>query len=260
MSEESKNQESEVVLTPEEQQAAHDQAMVAKVDAQAANVDTTLQTDQEVMFAGKYKSVEELEKAYEHLQSKMGKPEESTEEPEVPEVTPEAPKEEAEQLVATKGIDYSALESEWQDKGSLSEDTYKQLEDAGIPQNMVDAYIAGQEALTQSAIKSMHSIAGGEAEYNDMIEWAQDSLSESEIGAFNSSLTDNAKTEFAIQGLAARYRAEKGPSLIRGSSSPSSSAGFSSKAEMTQAMSNPQYARDPAFRADVQRKVALSSF
>jgi len=184
MSEESKNQESEVVLTPEEQQAAHDQAMVAKVDAQAANVDTTLQTDQEVMFAGKYKSVEELEKAYEHLQSKMGKPEESTEEPEVPEVTPEAPKEEAEQLVATKGIDYSALESEWQDKGSLSEDTYKQLEDAGIPQNMVDAYIAGQEALTQSAIKSMHSIAGGEAEYNDMIEWAQDSLSESEIGAF----------------------------------------------------------------------------
>ena len=260
MSEESQNQESEVVLTPEEQQAAHDQAMVAKVDAQAANVDTTLQTDQEVMFAGKYKSVEELEKAYEHLQSKMGKPEESTEEPEVPEVTPEAPKEEAEQLVATKGIDYSALESEWQDKGSLSEDTYKQLEDAGIPQNMVDAYIAGQEALTQSAIKSMHSIAGGEAEYNDMIEWAQDSLSESEIGAFNSSLTDNAKTEFAIQGLAARYRAEKGPSLIRGSSSPSSSAGFSSKAEMTQAMSNPQYARDPAFRADVQRKVALSSF
>ena len=260
MSEESKNQESEVVLTPEEQQAAHDQAMVAKVDAQAANVDTTLQTDQEVMFAGKYKSVEELEKAYEHLQSKMGKPEESAEEPEVPEVTPEAPKEEAEQLVATKGIDYSALESEWQDKGSLSEDTYKQLEDAGIPQNMVDAYIAGQEALTQSAIKSMHSIAGGEAEYNDMIEWAQDSLSESEIGAFNSSLTDNAKTEFAIQGLAARYRAEKGPSLIRGSSSPSSSAGFSSKAEMTQAMSNPQYARDPAFRADVQRKVALSSF
>ena len=260
MSEESKNQGSEVVLTPEEQQAAHDQAMVAKVDAQAANVDTTLQTDQEVMFAGKYKSVEELEKAYEHLQSKMGKPEESHEEPEVPEVTPEAPKEEAEQLVATKGIDYSALESEWQDKGSLSEDTYKQLEDAGIPQNMVDAYIAGQEALTQSAIKSMHSIAGGEAEYNDMIEWAQDSLSESEIGAFNSSLTDNAKTEFAIQGLAARYRAEKGPSLIRGSSSPSSSAGFSSKAEMTQAMSNPQYARDPAFRADVQRKVALSSF
>lgn len=260
MSEESQNQESQVVLTPEEQQAAHDQAMVAKVDAQAANVDTTLQTDQEVMFAGKYKSVEELEKAYEHLQSKIGKPEESTEEPEVPDVTPEAPKEEAEQLVATKGIDYSALESEWQDKGSLSEDTYKQLEDAGIPQNMVDAYIAGQEALTQSAIKSMHSIAGGEAEYNDMIEWAQDSLSESEIGAFNSSLTDNAKTEFAIQGLAARYRAEKGPSLIRGSSSPSSSAGFSSKAEMTQAMSNPQYARDPAFRADVQRKVALSSF
>lgn len=260
MSEESQNQESQVVLTPEEQQAAHDQAMVAKVDAQAANVDTTLQTDQEVMFAGKYKSVEELEKAYEHLQSKIGKPEESTEEVKTPEITPEAPKEEAEQLVATKGIDYSALESEWQDKGSLSEDTYKQLEDAGIPQNMVDAYIAGQEALTQSAIKSMHSIAGGEAEYNDMIEWAQDSLSESEIGAFNSSLTDNAKTEFAVQGLAARYRAEKGPSLIRGSSSPSSSAGFSSKAEMTQAMSNPQYARDPAFRADVQRKVALSSF
>jgi len=149
MSEENnQNQEvkEEVVLTEAEQQSQHDQAMIDKVDANNAKTEGSMQTDQEVMLAGKYKTVEELEKAYEHLQSKMGNPEaEASEDTEaVPEDTP---KDEAQQIASESGIDYTALESEYQESGGLSEDTYKALEDAGIPETMVNSYIAGQEAI-----------------------------------------------------------------------------------------------------------------
>lgn len=264
MSEENQNEgqgQEEVVLTEAEQQAQHDQAMIDKVDANEAKTEGSMQTDQEVMLAGKYKTVEELEKAYEHLQSKMGKPEGEEEAPEEPTADTESTtRDEAQQVASDSGVDYTALENEYQENGALSEDTYKALEAAGIPQNMVDSYIAGQEALTQATISNMYNIVGGEAEYTDMVQWAQDTLSESEVGAFNASLTNNQTTEFAIQGLHARYAAEKGPNLVRGATTNSSTSGFGSKAEMMTAMANPQYARDPAFRANVQRRVALSSF
>ena len=263
MSEENNNQEvqEEVVLTEADQQAQHDQAMIDKVDANTAKTEGSMQTDEEVMLAGKYKTVEELEKAYEHLQSKMGKPDETEEVSEDTEaVIEDTPKDEAQQIASDSGVDYTALESEYQENGSLSEDTYKALEDAGIPKNMVEAYIAGQEALTQSTIGNMHNIVGGESEYNDMVQWAQDTLSESEVEAFNTSLTNNQTTEFAIQGLHARYNAEKGPNLVRGNTTNVPSGGYASKAAMMTDMANPQYARDPAFRADVQRRVALSSY
>jgi len=241
----------------------HDQAMVEKVDQSKAQTESSTQTDEQRMLAGKYGSVEELEKAYEHLQSKLGQPaeEEVSEEAAIEIKEGETPSTEDAQALATeKGIDYSALEKEYQESGNLSEDTYKALADQGIPQNMVDAYIAGQEALSQSVISNMQKVAGGETEYNEMIQWAQDTLSESDVEAFNASLTNENAAQFAIQGLHARFSAEKGPNLIKGGTSPVSSGGFASKQEMMVDMANPQYKRDPAFRAEVQRRVALSNF
>jgi hypothetical protein len=265
MPNEENNQEvqnqAEVVLTEAEQQAQHDQAMIDKVDANDAQTEGELQTDQEKMLAGKYKTVEELEKAYEHLQNKLGSSDEEEEEEEEEEAPQaESGKEEAEIIAAEAGIDYIAMESEYQELGGLSKETYEALADAGIPETMVDAYIAGQEALTQTTITKMYGIAGGEQTYNDMIGWAQDTLSESEIDAFNSSLINEGTSEFAINGLYARYSAEKGPNLVKGSTTNAASGGFASTQEMMVEMANPRYKKDPAFRAEVQRRVAISSF
>lgn len=252
------SQSEEVVLTESEQQAQHDQAMIDKVDANDAKTEGELQTDQEKMLAGKYKTVEELEKAYEHLQSKLGSPEEEEATEEVAEA--DTGKEEAESIATEAGIDYSALEGEYQENGALSEETYEALAEAGIPANMVDAYIAGQEAISQSTIQNMYEIVGGEQEYTEMIDWARDTLAESEVEAFNSSLINESTSAFAIQGLAARFKAEKGPNLLRGSESTTRTGGYASKAEMMNEMANQQYQRDPAYRAEVQRRVALSDF
>jgi hypothetical protein len=257
--ENNQNQAEEVVLTEAEQQQQHDQAMIDKVDANAAKTEGELQTDQERMLAGKYKTVEELEKAYEHLQSKMGQPDETPEE-ETEEVSEDTSREDAQELAGEAGIDYTALEGEYQELGGLSTETYEALAEAGIPEAMVDAYIAGQEALTQTTVQNMYDVAGGESEYVAMIEWARDTLPESDIEAFNNSLINEDTSRFAIQGLTARYNAEKGPNLVRGSQSVGRTGGYASKAEMMNDMSNSQYQQDPAYRAEVQRRVALSDF
>ncbi len=257
-------QENVLALTSEEQQTAHDAEMVAKVDAAAQETEESLQTDQERMLAGKYKSVEELEKAYKHLQDKLAGKQDTPEDVEAATdgVTEDSSVEQdaAKELTESKGIDYASLEGEYADSGALSEETYKSLSDSGIPKNLVDAYIAGQEALTASAVTRMHSVVGGEAEYNSMIQWAGEALSESEQEAFNSSLTSEDASNFAIQGLFARYAAQRGPSLLRGDAGSAKQGGYASKAEMMHEMSNPKYSQDPAFRASVQRRVALSSF
>lgn len=259
MSNEENNQgQEEVVLTEAEQQAQHDQAMIDKVDANEAKTEGELQTDQERMLAGKYKTVEDLEKAYEHLQSKMGQSGDETEEEE--EEYEDTSREAAQSVAADAGIDYVALEGEYQQLGELSAETYEALAEAGIPEAMVDAYIAGQEAITQTTVQNMYDVAGGEAEYTAMIEWARDTLPESDIEAFNNSLINEDTSRFAIQGLTARYNAEKGPNLVRGSQTVGRTGGYASKAEMMNDMSNHKYQQDPAYRAEVQRRVALSDF
>ena len=256
------NPANETVNNVEEVQLnEHDQAMVDKVDEHATSVDDSLKTDEDRMLAGKYKSVEDLEKAYEHLQSKLGQTdEENIEVADDTEEATETPREEAQEIASEAGIDYSAMETEYQENGGLSQETYEALAEAGIPETMVDAYIAGQEALTQSTINNMYDLAGGEQGYNDMIGWAQDNLSESEISAFNDSLINENTSQFAINGLYARYSAEKGPNLVKGNTTNTPSGGFASMQEMMVEMAKPQYKKDPAFRAEVQRRVAISNF
>lgn len=257
----SQNSNEAPVLSPEEQQAQHDQAMIDKVDEHNASVDDSMKSDEERMFAGKFKSVEDLEKSYLEQQKKFSKEQNEDAEPQSEDPDPQTPTvDEAKEVAANAGIDYSALESEYMENGTLSEDTVKSLEEAGIPKNMVDAYIAGQEAIASNTVNEMYNIVGGEETYNDMIQWAQDTLPESDLVAFNSSMTSVEATKFAVNGLYARYQAEQGPTFIKGDQVRTPSGGYNSKQEMMLDMASPQYARDPAYRANVQRRVALSKF
>lgn len=244
--------------------------MVAKVDAQEAKTKQEMMSDAELnanlpdyqdeggerLLAGKYKSVEDMEKAYKELESKLGKSQEETQD-ETPEVNS---RDEAEQFAESKGVDYSALEAEFENTGGLSDDTYQKLADSGIPRELVDQYINGQQAMAEQQATQLFSITGGEEGYSEMISWAMENLSADEQNAFNKSLTDTNTAAFAIQGLYARYSADQGPRLVKGGSNPSGVGGYQSKAEMTQDMHNPLYRRDPAFRAQVARKIAKSNF
>lgn len=257
----------------------HEQAMVDKVDANERITQESMKPDAEIepsvesseeqtLYAGKYKSVEDMEKAYKELESKLGanndnnqtesQPKDSNEEDNGDEV-PNS-QNEAKEVLQEKGLDYNNYVNEFNETGTLSEDTYQELADKGIPKEMVDAYIAGQQAVAEQTVERLMSTVGGAEGYEAMINWAGENLSPTEQDAFNASLTNDAQAEFAIQGLYARFRAEQAPNLVKGQSNPTSTGGYESKAEMTRDMHDPRYKTDAAFRANVARKIAKSKF
>lgn len=200
---------------------------------------------------------EALAKAYLELESKLGRPqtEEVSEQPQATE--PESVKAE----LATKGLDYEAFAASFAANGKLTEADYKSLEDVGIPKALADSFVAGQVALAESTRTKGFELVGGEESYTQMVEWAKASLSPSEIDAYNSAVSGTpAQLELAILGLQAKYKSEVGtqPKLFTGSTQTTQTGGYHSKAELTADMRNPQYSRDPAYRAAVQAKLAAT--
>lgn len=248
-------------VSEQTQLTEHEQAMIAKVDALEGKVDTAIADDiqpqEDSMLAGKYKSVEELEKAYKELEKRLGQPKgDETKETDVP---PEsATPEQAKEYVEDKGINFSSLNEEYAQTGNLSEATYKSLEAKGINRETVDSYIEGQKAIVNQYVNELKSLTGSEENYNNMIEWATSDLSPDEQNAFNESLKNKNTASFAIQGLYARYKANAEPKFVTGTSTGISSGVYKSKAEMIADMKTAKYRTDPAFRAEVQRKLAKS--
>jgi len=206
----------------------------------------------------KFKSPEDMAKAYSALEGKLGQPQE---EQDAEDLT-SADASEVSEVLGANGIDFDVLQQEYQELGGLSEDAYEALAEAGFPEAVVDQWIAGQEAISQQVQSEMHSLVGGTEQYQELVGWAADALPEAEIDAFNATMEtqDPDMIRLTIQGLNARYRSEAAPNLIQGSTGAVSTGGkFESNAELTTAMSDPRYAKDPAYRQAVADKLARSS-
>jgi hypothetical protein len=108
-----------------------------------------------------------------------------------------------------------------------------------------------------------YSSVGGKEQYNSILEWAGKSLSEKEIGVFNSALEHGTVDEslFVIKSLNAQYQMANGsmPNLMQGSTGGSGSEAFNSLAQMSEAMRDPKYGTDPAYREEVTRKLEASN-
>jgi len=236
------------------------------------------------LLAGKYKSVEDLEKAYKELQTKLSRGESANP---APEETDDAEPETEEKdkpdgnareiygdLIGGKleeaQIDFQDMNVRWQQTGTLESGDYDQLAEAGFNREMVDAYLSGlQYKSTQDTALSVKEVAfikeslGGEAEYSKMIEWAASNLSADEVEGFNQIINTQpmAAVKMAITGLHARYSAVEGrePKLIGGRAPKGSTDKFESTAQLVAAMSDPKYSTDPAYQRKVQEKLSRSS-
>lgn len=252
-----------------QQLSDHDQQMMDAVDRSEQATNENLRSDLdkastvapeegEAKLAGKYNTVEDLEKAYTELESKLGNREAPSEE----DTAPTEP-DEVKEAVEGAGLDFSSLESEYDTSGELSEKSFKQLEQAGIPREAVDQYIRGQEAINNSFADRVQAEVGGDQEYNSMVDWASTNLTSSEQKAFNSALSNEDSAKFAVQGLYSRYKSATpnliGSNRISGQQS-SSSGGYESKAEMMRAIGSNDYKRDSTYRARVQAKIAKTNF
>ena len=203
----------------------------------------------------KFKSPEDLAKAYNELQkkqsSKSDKKEDKTEDK-----TEEAPSSKTVEVI-------SGASQEFSEKGELSDKSFIELEKAGISRDMVEAYIRGQESIATSEALEVQNEVGGNANYSAMAEWASDNLSDSDLDGFNSIVENGSvdQAKMAVKGLYAQFISAGGnpPELAQGGTSGSSVKPYGSAAQVTEAMRDPRYSSDPAFRANVEKRLAVSN-
>tara|TARA_Y100001937_G_scaffold36988_1_gene52837 strand:+ start:64 stop:822 length:759 start_codon:yes stop_codon:yes gene_type:complete len=218
----------------------------------------------------KFKSVEDLAKSYSELEKKLGEQTPKQEEVDPVSATKlkeEAPKQEnsleiAEDAVENAGLNFDTLAQEYAEKGQLGDESYKALEQSGIPKAYVDQFIAGQKAIGEQQTTNVKTMVGGEEAYNEMASWASKNMSDGEKKAYNAAVNsaDMDTVKLAVDGLRAKYQAANGtePSLMQGKATPVAEQGFESWAEVTAAMADPRYSKDPAYQEAVKQKLANS--
>lgn len=168
--------------------------------------------------------------------------------------------------LASRNVDFKALENEYNEKGALSEQSLKQLADAGYPKEVVDAYINGVQATQEKFYNTVVGFAGGEQEYAQVAQFVQ-SQGDQAVKDFNDAINSGnlGVINMVIQGVKANMK------MINGTSNPTilgqstgatmdNQAGFVTKDQMIEAMSDPRYAKDPIYRNQVAQKVLNSNF
>jgi hypothetical protein len=203
----------------------------------------------------KFESPEEMAKAYKALQQKMSKPKAEKKE--------SAKAEEASAPEATTGA-IEAARNEFAENGELSDKAFDALEAAGLPRSFVEQYIAGQEAMSIQQAATIQESIGGAGNYEAMAEWASENLADGDLDAFNAIVEGHSveQARVAVKGLYAQFQAAggKGPALVQGSTSGDAGVKpFGSTAQVTEAMRDPRYASDPAYREQVEKRMSVSS-
>lgn len=216
----------------------------------------------------KFNSPEDLAKGYSELEKQFTQSrQEAAQARETEDSNEVSPNEaeavtEAREAVESAGLDFDSMQKEFADNGELSENTYKDLQSRGIPKEMVDAYVEGQQAKATAYTNELYQSAGGEEAYQEMSQWASENLSDSEIDAFNDAITsgNTSQARLAIDGMVSRYRDNGGyePSLLSGKASASVDT-YDSWAQVTKDMATTEYKKDPAFRQAVEKKLGRSA-
>lgn len=159
------------------------------------------------------------------------------------------------------GVDWAAVRTEYLREGDLSQETRAGLEKI-MPKEVVNQHMEGLEAIRQRDEARIFEVAGGKESWNRIAAWARGNLSEDQLAGFNASATsgNGHQVENAVRGLMQMYSSSPAAGqqdFVDGQSDTGGPApGFSSQAEMTRAIADPRYEVDPAYRQEVQAKIA----
>jgi hypothetical protein len=196
------------------------EAGLNSAEQESLAVAESLESGDSPLLAGKFKDSQSLEQAYLELQRKLGEPKEDVRD-----------EEGVEETQASEEVEETSDEEEG-------------------------------ESLTEAQAQELFKMVGGEKAYKSMITWAGQNLSQEEISMYDSVMGkgDPNAIFFAVQALASKYGDATGSEgqMLSGKTSREENAGFQSQAQLVEAMSDPRYDRDPAYRRDVLNKLANS--
>ena len=199
-----------------------DQPAMNADEQDSLQVAESLEGAEQPLLAGKFKDQSSLEQAYLELQKKLGTPNDEAE---------------------------AGEETEPEEQASEEEDVLEE-DSSG-------------EQLSEEQANQLFEMVGGEKAYKSMIDWAGQNFTKEEVQMYDSVMGkgDPNAIFFAVQALNSKYTdavGNDGQLLTGQRSAAQQDASFRSQQELVQAMSDPRYDRDPAFRADIMRKLENS--
>ena len=222
-----------------------------------------MQQAQDNLLAGKYKNAEELEKGYLELQQKLSNKEE------------EEPAEEQAEAVEETEYEETVLDRIWEEATTQEEFSPELTEEISkmSSTDLANMYLDYRQAnegaepqvnrdFSEADIKELKGVVGGEANYANMIDWAQKSLNEQEVQMFDAVMQrgDPLSAFFAVRSLAYAYNDAVGydGNMVQGKAPRQSNDQFRSQQEVVAAMGDPRYENDPAYRRDIMEKLERS--
>lgn len=253
----------------------------------AAAEQASQQGEEQQLLAGKFKSPEELEKAYKELESKLGQRSQQPPEPEAkPLSRDEAIGQYGESIVTAAeeaGIDLGA----WDQAVRRGEDTaelrQKLATQTGIPAQLIEQYEAAfrpqanppakpdgsSPGLTDADVSELKALVGGEQEFARLSQWAVANMGADELADYNAAVDsgNKAAVRLALRAMQARATAQNPgePELI-GGGRPAKVEVFESQQQAIEAMrkTNSQgqnlYRTDAKYREWFDRTMARSTF
>ena len=182
----------------------------------------SLEGGEQPLLAGKFKDPQALEQAYVELQKKLGEP--------------------RDEVQSTEDESQSTTSAEEEETSSDSE--------------------ADVETLSEAQAQELMDMVGGEKAYKSMLEWAGDNFGKEEVEMYDQVMESGNPNAifFAVQALQSRYNDAVGSDgqLLTGRGAQNTDDSFKSQAELVAAMGDPRYDRDPAYRADLMRRLENS--
>lgn len=231
-----------------------------------SNTESHEDTPEEELILGKFKTQDDLEKAYKELENKFHTEPEKSEE-----ANEEVTEEEIKQAVkedmgdASQEAQNAILEAskEYFEKGTVDESTFDQLEKAGIPKEIAKEFQELTQLKEATQLKEIMDSIGGEDSFEEMNSWAADNLSQSEIDSYNK-IVDNGtmnEIQFAVTNLKARRDNQRStkPSLVKGNITVSDSDTYQSQMQIINDMRDPRYKTDAAYRKKIESKIQRSN-
>ena len=224
-----------------------------------------MERQQEDLLAGKYKDANELETAYKELEKKLG--EKSDEDSEEVESNNETEEE------VPNDVEENFLDQLWEEgtNDKLSKETFEKLskmnpvEVAKLAMQQRQQFQQAPQGreFTENDVQQIHGLVGGSENYNNMISWASENVPEQEVDLFDAVMDkgDPLAAYFAVQAMALKYQDGVGREgqMVRGKAPKAQGDVFNSQPELIEAMEDPRYNDDPAYRDAIMQKLERSN-
>ena len=236
------------------------------------------------LLLGKFKSQDDLAKAYQELEKKLGQPKGDAD-PETPSSIDAYSPEQAIELygegpvaaLKEKGLDLAEVMFNADNGEDISEHYDTLAETFGVTRQVVENYVSktqGSEpaeapGLTEADAAQLKAMVGGEDSFNKLSQWAANNMEKGELAKYNAVVDSGNKDaiEWALKALQARVAAPDSvvePKLYGGGEAAAVTK-FESQQQVLDAMNKRNdkgqklYEVDEAYREKVQQLLAISS-